>query len=85
VKGKRSDPRAELTRRARIAADRIGCTAAEWLEKKAAGLKWCQFHKAWHPAGDFARDAARYDGLDFSCRQARSAQAKSRNRSRRKK
>lgn len=37
----------QRTRSARTASRRIGCTAEEWLARRAAGLWWCSLGKHW--------------------------------------
>lgn len=55
---------------AKRAANDLGITYSEWLQRRAAGLKWCTDCKQWHPLSEFMRDATRGDGLSVRCRDA---------------
>lgn len=52
----------------KTAAKRIGLSVDEYLERQAAGDKWCFACKTWMPIPDFAHDRSRGDGLKASCR-----------------
>lgn len=55
---------------AKQAAARLGVALAEYLERRAAGQKWCVAHKAWHHCDAFGRDHTRSDGKNPRCRKA---------------
>ncbi len=45
-------------------------------------MKWCWFHAAWEPMGDFGKSKGRSDGLQPLCRQARAEQDRAKRASR---
>lgn len=53
------------------AATRVGLTREQYVERLAAGDKWCTACKAWHPRAAFAPDASRGDGLAARCAASR--------------
>ena len=53
---------------AKVAAQKAGLTVAEYLRRKAAGLKKCTKCQEWTPLSDFTKDRTRYDGLNARCR-----------------
>lgn len=61
----------------KTAAIRLGMTIDEYLEKRAAGQKWCSGCKSWHPTQDFPRNRNRSDGLNAECLVAKLGKRKS--------
>lgn len=51
------------------AAASIGISADAYRTHLEAGEKWCSGHQAWHPRSAFNANAAKYDGLQVSCRE----------------
>ncbi len=51
----------------KVAAARIGCSHAIWLQQRALGLRWCTRCKEWHAASVFGEDRTRGDGLAAHC------------------
>jgi hypothetical protein len=49
------------------AAKRLGITLAQWLAKRAAGLKWCWRCRAWRPEREFVADSNRVSGQRAEC------------------
>lgn len=56
-----------------VAAQKVGVTPAEYIDKIKIGEKWCFRCRKWHPINDFGRDKHRFDGLASSCLIARKA------------
>lgn len=61
---------------AKIAAKKAGVSLEDYLEKVAAGKKFCGLCREFHPASEFANDSSRYDGLSATCRKSRNAKSK---------
>ncbi len=40
------------------AADRVGVAPAEYIRRRAAGERWCGYHKTFHPGTEFTGNAA---------------------------
>ena len=51
----------------KVAAARIGCSHAFWLQQRASGLRWCTRCKEWHATPAFGEDRTRGDGLAAHC------------------
>lgn len=50
------------------AAKKTGCGVDEWMQRRAAGEKWCFQCRAWKPGFGFAVDRSRRGGRTSRCR-----------------
>lgn len=72
-------------RRLSPAAAHLGITVAEYMDKRAQGLKWCAGQKHWEHIEGFARNMTAGDGRAFECRKCQKARRdkyRERNRAR---
>lgn len=50
------------------AATKTGCSVEEWMERRAAGAKWCFRCRSWKAAKDFSIDGSRGGGRSSTCK-----------------